>query len=130
MITREILRTVFRAWRYRLLRDRHEISFIRRTLQPGDVVVDIGTHKGAYAYWMCRAVGPGGRVIGFEPQPSLAAYLNRVKQSVAMTNLTVENLGVSSKCGEMTLTVPGSGSSPGSTLEPGLISGEQSSYTV
>jgi FkbM family methyltransferase len=130
MISREIIRLRFRAWRYRWKQDRHEIQFVRRLLAPGDVAVDIGSHKGAYVYWMHQAVQPGGRVICFEPQPQLADYLGRMKAALRMDEVTVENLAVSSQRGEMTLTVPGGRPSPGSTLEPGLIQGEQTSYRV
>ena len=40
--------------------------------------MDIGAHKGAYVYWMQRAVGPSGTVFAFEPQVALAAYKNRI----------------------------------------------------
>lgn len=36
-------------------------------LQPGDVVIDIGANIGAHTLVMARAVGPGGRVLAFEP---------------------------------------------------------------
>ena len=44
-------------------------------LSEGDRAVDVGANKGSYTFWMRRAVGAGGRVHAFEPQPELAAYL-------------------------------------------------------
>ncbi len=38
--------------------------------QRGDIVLDIGAHIGAYALRYSRIVGPEGRVIAFEPEPS------------------------------------------------------------
>ena len=38
-----------------------------RLLQPGDVGIDIGANIGAHTLVMARAVGPGGRVLAFEP---------------------------------------------------------------
>ena len=70
-------------------------------------------HKGAYSYWMSKAVGPQGEVLAFEPQPQLAARLTRL----GIRNITVENMALSSAEGEMTLHVPGAGPSPGATLE-------------
>ena len=89
MIIREAVRMTYRAWRYRLFLDRFEIRFMRRHLAPGDVAVDIGAHKGAYAYWMNKAVAPHGRVVCFEPQQPLVAYLNRMKTAVPMKQLEV-----------------------------------------
>lgn len=114
----EILRLQYRAWRYRYKLDRAEIRFLLAHLQAGESALDIGAHKGAYTYWMCRAVGPTGHVTCFEPQPQLAAYLRRIKDTLRLNQLTVEGAGVSSANGEMTLHVPGSAPSPGSTLEP------------
>ena len=52
-----ILRWIFRAWRYRLVVEKHEIKFMLDYLAPGNIAVDIGAHKGAYTYWMSKYVG-------------------------------------------------------------------------
>ena len=130
MLTGAALRMLYRAGRYRWKLDRAEIAFVRARLRPGDTAVDIGAHKGAYAFWMHRAVMPGGRVVCFEPQPELAAYLRRMKQALRLDGLEVENLAVSSRAGEMEMSVPGGGASPCATLEPGLITGEHARYAV
>lgn len=130
MMSLDALRMLYRAWRYRWKLDRAEIAFVRRCLAPGDTAVDIGAHKGAYAYWMHRAVTPGGRVVCFEPQPALAAYLGRMKAALRLERLEVEPLALSSRAGTMTLTVPGGGTSPSGTLEAGLVAGEHAAYPV
>ena len=61
-------RYLYRAYRYRYRVDRAELRFVRESLEPGQVAVDIGCHKGAYTYWMRRQVGPNGMVFAFEPQ--------------------------------------------------------------
>ena len=48
-----------------------EGRFLRRLLEeirPGEVVYDIGTNLGLYTIFLAKAVGPEGRVIGFEPE--------------------------------------------------------------
>jgi FkbM family methyltransferase len=130
MINRDAVRMLYRAWRYRWKLDRQEIRFARGQLRPGDTAVDIGAHKGAYAYWMHRAVMPGGRVVCFEPQPELARYLGRMKSALRLDRLEVENRALSSRGGEMALVVPGGRTSPGGTLEAGLIRGEHATYPV
>jgi len=112
------LKWVYRAWRYRRLLERHEIRLLLQQLRPGDIAVDVGAHKGAYAYWMRRAVGAGGRVVAFEPQPMLARALAALAAESGYTNLRVENLALSSTAGAMTLMVPGDSTSPGASLEP------------
>jgi FkbM family methyltransferase len=42
-------------------------DFLRRTIQPGDVVLDVGGFLGAYAILAARWAGPSGRVVTFEP---------------------------------------------------------------
>jgi FkbM family methyltransferase len=108
-------RLLYRAHRYRWKLDPAEIKFVRTHAKPATTAIDIGAHKGAYSYWMARAVGPQGRVIAFEPQPELAARLRCSFQPQG--NVTIENLGLSNQCGQLTLNVPGAGPSPGASFE-------------
>jgi FkbM family methyltransferase len=47
----------------------HVTEQLRRFLVPGGVFVDIGANVGYYSLLAARRVGPGGRVIAFEPNP-------------------------------------------------------------
>jgi FkbM family methyltransferase len=76
-------------------------------LQPGDLVIDAGAYKGGYTYWMRDAVGATGRVIAFEPQPELAAFLERMVEAFRWDNVLVEPMGLSSGRAARTLFVPG-----------------------
>jgi FkbM family methyltransferase len=117
-MTFERLKWTYRAWRYRQRLERQEIRLLLRHLGAGDVAVDVGAHKGAYTYWMRRAVGASGMVYAFEPQPSLAAGLRALAAGSGFDNVVVENLGLSSAAGTLTLNVPGGGPSPGASFEP------------
>jgi FkbM family methyltransferase len=121
-------RVLVRAWRYRLRTDTDEIQYLLGTLRKGDVVVDIGAHRGSYTYWMQRAVGGGGKVFSFEPQPALAAFLKRMVATLGFRQVTVEHLGVSSVSGQMTLLVPRS--SYEATFEADSISGDHVKHSV
>lgn len=120
---------IYRAYRYRLKLEPQEISLLLRYLNPGDVGVDVGAHKGAYTYWMSRAVGAQGRVYAFEPQPVLAGGLKSLAARRA-PNVVVENLGLSSAPGTLTLKVPGGDSSPGASFEGGDAAEGGQSYPV
>ena len=50
------------------------LSFIRR----GDVVVDVGANVGAHSVFFSHLVGPGGKVISFEPLPRNLASMRRL----------------------------------------------------
>ena len=119
------LRWIYRAWRYRLKLEKQEITCLRRLLRRGDTAVDVGAHKGAYTYWMLRRVGRRGKVYAFEPQPDLHEALMDL---VPDRNVIVENMGLSSKTGVLTLNVPSLHASPGASFEEvaGRTAAEQS----
>lgn len=54
-----------------------ETAFVKRTLKPGHVFVDIGAHIGYYSAMAALLVGPNGKVIAFEPCPVNYALLAR-----------------------------------------------------
>ena len=63
-----------------ILRGRYELNeldFIRRTVQPGQHVVDCGAHIGYFAMHLAAAVGPSGSVAAFEPFEPNAECLER-----------------------------------------------------
>jgi FkbM family methyltransferase len=114
----EQLKWTYRAWRYRYRLERQELRQLMAHLAAGDTAVDIGAHKGAYTYWMRRAVGPRGRVYAFEPQPDLAERLRELVRGRGIENVEVENAALSSCSGTLLLHVPGGATSPGASLEP------------
>ena len=111
------LRFAYRAWRARFRDQRLEIALTRALVRPGDFVVDVGANKGAYVYWLRRAVGRTGEVFAYEPQPPLAAYLRRACETFRWSNVAVHELALSNHAGSSVLHVPGTGSAPGASLE-------------
>jgi FkbM family methyltransferase len=108
----------YRAWRYRLRVEPAEIAWVRSALSPGALAVDAGAHKGAFTYWMAQAVGEGGQVLAFEPQPELAARLDHTVRALGLSQVRVENAGLSSAPGRLSLSIPGDGPSPGASFAP------------
>lgn len=100
------LKYLYRAYRYRFRVDSAEIRFVRNSLQGGQVAVDIGCHKGAYTYWMRRAVGPAGEVYAFEPQPNLVGYLRGVFSEMGYDNVELVPMALSDKPGQLPLYIP------------------------
>lgn len=63
-----------------ILRGRYELNeldYIRRTVGPGQHVVDCGAHIGFFAMHMAALVGPAGTVTAFEPFSPNAECLER-----------------------------------------------------
>ncbi|MBF0454332.1 MAG: FkbM family methyltransferase [Magnetococcales bacterium] len=126
----QVVRLVHRAWRYRLGRDKQEISTLLNHLKPGQCAVDIGAHKGAYTYWMQRAVGREGSVVAFEPQPLLAQRLTGLMKKMAISHVTIEQMGLSDQAAMGELHIPGDGSpSPGASLVGQSITGPQTTVS-
>lgn len=102
------LRFYWRARKFLRKWDRAEIRAMLDILQPGDVALDVGCHKGGWLYWMRRAVGPGGQVHAFEPQPELHAYLADIVQTFGWKNVFIHPHALGSETGRSTLHVPDS----------------------
>jgi FkbM family methyltransferase len=111
-----------RASRFARRVDPMEIGFLRAALRPGDLALDVGAHKGGYLYWLRRAVGEAGRVVAFEPQQELGAYLRHVVELCGYGNVEVVEQALSDRSGPARLFAPAGRFSPGASLEPGVFS--------
>ena len=58
---------------------------IRRSLQPGDVAIDVGANVGWHTLLMASCVGDAGRVFAFEPNPSTR---ERLEHAIAVNRLS------------------------------------------
>ena len=78
-----------------------ELPFVRRLLQPGQNVIDIGANYGVYTLPMAQKVGAGGHIWAFEPSSSTARFLALGIAANGFSHVTLEQRAVSS--------VPGAG---------------------
>jgi FkbM family methyltransferase len=76
-----------------------ELPFVRRLLQPGQKVIDIGANYGVYTLPMAKRVGPNGHVWAFEPTPSTAGFLRQGIAANGFEQVTLEQRAVSSGSG-------------------------------
>lgn len=60
-----------------------------KEVSPGAVVYDVGAHVGFYTLLASELVGPGGRVIAFEPLPRNLYYLQKHLSLNNCRNVTV-----------------------------------------
>ena len=111
--------------------DVRELRFLRRFLQPGMTVLDIGAHHGLYAILASHLVAPSGRVIAFEPSPRIARRLRWHLALNRASRVEVEPCAVAASKSRMELFIPTSGVDTIASLRrPGLGKGRSRSVVV
>ncbi len=75
-------------WKLSLL-EKTEADFVRRVVQPGMTVLDLGANIGLYTLLLARRVGPNGHVYAFEPAPDNCRLLSHNLHQNQADNVTV-----------------------------------------
>ena len=75
----------------------HLTAFIKKLVQDGDTVVDIGAATGYHTLVLAEAVGSGGMVYAFEPHPENADVLEERLTREVMDNVRVYKFGLAHK---------------------------------
>jgi FkbM family methyltransferase len=107
-----------------------ERAFVQRFLRPGMTVLDIGAHHGLYTLLASKLVGPGGKVIAFEPSPRerralrLNVGMNRCK------NVLIQEPALGNEVGETRLHVVDHLETGCNSLRPPALSGSTSLIPV
>lgn len=88
-----------------VFRDRYEaeLAVLDQFVHPGDAVVDVGAHYGAYTIRLAQLVGPSGSVLAIEPASHAAEILARNVVLNGFDNVQVERAAVGETTGEATL---------------------------
>lgn len=74
-------------------------QWVLEHLCAGDTFVDVGAHVGYYTLLAAKAVGDGGRVYAFEPDPGNFALLVRNVELNGFRNVVLENKAVAARPG-------------------------------
>ena len=77
----------------------HVISTL---LSPGDTFIDVGANSGFFTLLASRRVGPTGRVLSFEPLPSMRGRITENLSLNGMENVTLHGVALSNTVGEVT----------------------------
>lgn len=86
--------------------DESEIIIIKRLVQPGDYVIDIGANIGWYTKVLSKLVGMSGRVYSIEPIPVTFDILCYCVDKLGLTNVELLNYGISERNGVGTMEIP------------------------
>lgn len=81
---------------------RGKATCLQRLVLPGEVVWDIGSHRGFTVLVESRVVGPSGRVFAFEPNPESRGLLERHVRWNHLRNVTVFPWAMGRSEGQMT----------------------------
>lgn len=65
---------------------------VREFVQPGGIVWDVGANMGVFTFAAAARVGPRGRVISFEADPTMAALIHRTERRPDAASAPVEVL--------------------------------------
>lgn len=78
----------------------NELDFVRRTVKPGQTVVDIGANIGIFTVTMASLIGPTGKLYAFEPLDAQAELLVRsIAENSFEDRIVLERAAVSDKAG-------------------------------
>jgi len=82
-----------------------ETAVLCESLKEGDTFVDVGANIGYYTLLAAKRVGPKGRVIAFEPEPTNFAILKRNVEANGLTNVILEQKALSNQAGTLRLYI-------------------------
>src|SRR5687768_692491 len=96
--------TLILSSRYRIERfllydhayDEKLLLSLMRIVSPGDVCLDVGANIGAITLSLAHRVGPGGRVLAFEPGPLLFDRLTKNIERNRLGNVSAYQVGLGS----------------------------------
>lgn len=86
-------------------------SIVKRLLRPGHVFVDVGASFGYYTVLAAGIVGPHGKVIAFEPEPTRFVFLKTNIKINRLSHVIAVNVAVSNINGEAYFYINGEESS-------------------
>ena len=85
----------FYYWRFKNKNDAQEIEVLKKIIQPGSYVLDIGANIGFYTEMLSKIVTDTGKVYSFEPDKINFARLK--KNTAHLNNVALYNNAVSDK---------------------------------
>ena len=91
---------------------------IRRLLEKGDTVIDIGANVGWFVATSAPLVGHAGKVIAFEPQPDIAEMLRETISLNDLRQVALNEFALSASDGEMSMHILAGNSGAGRLAVP------------
>jgi len=105
--------------------ENYEQAFLWLYLQPGDTLLDCGTHAGLFSAIAAQRLQNQGRIVGFEPNPVCLDLYRQNLDRLGCQCYTALNLALSDQAGQAELLMGDMGMAAYSTLAPGAQSHDQ-----
>jgi tRNA G37 N-methylase Trm5 len=83
--------------------EEYETDLIKKEIDRGDVVLDLGANIGYYTLLFAKKVGDEGRVYAFEPDPTNFSLLKKNVEINGYRNVVLIQKAVSNKNGKLKL---------------------------
>ncbi len=108
------------VWRWigKGVREPGVLRFVRERIVNGSTVFDVGAHLGEWTLLFSELVGRAGKVVAFEPDPVARASLKKNLATNGISNVTVEEEGLSDRTGKALLAAERFGSGLSSIVRP------------
>ncbi len=81
-------------------------DFIKRSLKPGQVAIDIGANIGCHTLVMANCVGENGRVLAFEPNPKMLVRLDSNIRLNGFTQVETFAMALGEQTGRGSIFIP------------------------
>lgn len=89
-----------------LLRASDEVSIFKSFLNEGDTFVDVGANHGSFSIIASKLVGSTGFLCAIEPQPSMAALVEKSLGANAKCKFKIHNFACGDRNGEVDFYIP------------------------
>ncbi len=93
-----------RCFRYKFRTEKQQIAKLLSYDLKNQIVFDVGGNHGIYTYWLARAVGKGGSVHVFEPQPELGVELLKIANWLKLDFVKINSVALSDQSTQKVLT--------------------------
>jgi len=91
-----------------LLKESDEVAIFKTFLSKGDTFVDVGANHGSFSIIASKLVGANGFLCAIEPQPGMAALVEKSLTANAECKFQVHNFACGDRNGEVEFYIPDS----------------------